>query len=126
MIARCVLMRHTLHDGSSHVDWLLERAAGDERLLTFRLAQRPDRVGPLVAQQLPDHRRAYLEYEGEISGGRGHVVRLGSGECEVARPGPDTLHVRFRFRSGWYLAQGRLVAPDSWGFSVVDCEPPDP
>src|SRR5262245_31688638 len=34
----------------------------------------------LPARQLPDHRIAYLAYEGEVSGGRGTVRRLDRGE----------------------------------------------
>ncbi len=124
MIARCVLLRHTLPDGAAHIDWLLEREAGEEGLLTFRLAERPDRAGRLVAQQLPDHRRAYLEFEGEVSGGRGRVDRLGAGECVVDQPAPDLLRVRFRFRSAWFLAQGRRLAPETWDFAVAEWEPP--
>ena len=30
-----------------------------------------------------DHRRAYLEYEGELSDGRGRVDRVAAGTCSV-------------------------------------------
>jgi hypothetical protein len=37
----------------------------------------------VVADRLPDHRLAYLEYEGPVSGERGAVRRLDRGECRV-------------------------------------------
>jgi len=52
-------------------------------LLTFRVAVRLD--DPVIAangfeaELLPDHRRHYLAYEGEVSGGRGRVQRVAGG-----------------------------------------------
>jgi hypothetical protein len=37
----------------------------------------------LPARSLPTHRAIYLEYEGEVSGGRGTVRRWDWGTCEV-------------------------------------------
>jgi hypothetical protein len=37
----------------------------------------------LPARSLPTHRAIYLEYEGEVSGGRGTVRRWDWGPCEV-------------------------------------------
>jgi DNA polymerase Ligase (LigD) len=37
----------------------------------------------LPARSLPPHRRIYLNYEGEVSGGRGSVRRWDSGVCLV-------------------------------------------
>ena len=36
-----------------------------------------------VATRLPDHRLAYLEYEGPVSGNRGVVRRIDSGKYEI-------------------------------------------
>ncbi|UYV13987.1 MAG: hypothetical protein NCW75_06770 [Phycisphaera sp.] len=78
-----VLLRHDLPGGSHHFDWML--ALDDHgSLLTFRL----DRdisldAEPFEAEQLAGHRRAYLEYEGEVSGNRGTVVRVASGHCDI-------------------------------------------
>lgn len=78
-----VLLRHDLPDGSHHFDWMLARD-NDGPLLTFRL----DRdisldADPFEAEHLADHRRAYLQYEGEVSGNRGTVVRIASGRCGI-------------------------------------------
>lgn len=89
-----VLLRHMLADGSSHFDWVLgmcgmEAARGEPEVrdaVTFRLADRVDEVGDVGAgarrlegERLPDHRRRYLWYEGEIEPGRGRVERVASG-----------------------------------------------
>ncbi len=87
--AACVLLRHDLPDGSSHVDWLLESrpassdADTDARdLITFRLAARVDQLAEaevMQADRIDDHRRLFLDYEGEVSDGRGRVTRLACG-----------------------------------------------
>lgn len=88
-----VLLRHDLPDGSWHYDWLLEPASAaaapvgpDARvLLAFRVANRLDAGPPreFPAERLPDHRRLYLDYEGEIAGGRGRVTRVAAGTCRT-------------------------------------------
>ena len=41
------------------------------------------------ATQLADHRRAYLDYEGPVSGNRGTVVRVDSGTYRVRQDSPE-------------------------------------
>lgn len=48
-------------------------------LRTWRLAQPPDTPGHIAAEALPDHRLAYLDYEGPVSGDRGTVERWDAG-----------------------------------------------
>ena len=72
---------------ASHWDLLFETG---EALVTLRLMRLPAALPEfdavyspameLVAQRLPDHRKLYLEYEGPISGNRGHVSRVAGGE----------------------------------------------
>ncbi len=83
-MAITVLLLHTFPDGSCHYDWMLEPGGGGA-LLTYRVGSRIDdaKVTRFAAERLADHRREYLEYEGEVSGGRGSVRRLASGECFV-------------------------------------------
>ncbi len=79
---RMALLRHTLPDGSWHFDWLIEHAAGAERVMTFRAGVRVDEgAAGAEVTRLADHRRVYLEYEGEVSGGRGEVRRVAEGRC---------------------------------------------
>lgn len=78
-----VLLRHDLPDGSHHFDWMLARD-DDGPLLTFRLDRDISRdTNPFEGDLLADHRRAYLEYEGDISGNRGSVVRVTKGLCSI-------------------------------------------
>jgi len=66
-----------------HWDLLIE-AAGCERLRTWRLAANPlQTAGDIPARPLPDHRRAYLDFEGAVSGERGHVRRLARGAAAI-------------------------------------------
>ncbi len=43
---------------------------------------------------LPDHRREYLDYEGPVSGDRGHVRRVAAGSFELLRDTPTEWVVR--------------------------------
>ncbi len=69
-----------------HWDLMLEE---DGVLKTWELTALPDSASagsekePHVATQLPDHRLAYLEYEGPISGGRGEVRQWDAGMYEL-------------------------------------------
>ncbi|MFM9958339.1 MAG: hypothetical protein ACKVZJ_09685 [Phycisphaerales bacterium] len=91
------LLRHTLPDGSHHFDWVLglcsmeaAQAEPDRRdAVTFRVAERVDvergadgaasQPRLIEGERLPDHRRRYLWYEGEVEGGRGCVERVAAG-----------------------------------------------
>ena len=73
---RWVVLSHTGH-GPDHHDVMIERAPGGE-LATWRARRWPPTPGDAL-EPLPDHRRAYLDYEGPISGGRGRVRRVASG-----------------------------------------------
>lgn len=61
-----------------HWDLMIEQAGA---LKTWRLLEQPVPGKWLAAEGLPDHRTAYLSYEGEVSGNRGMVKRLTSGLC---------------------------------------------
>ncbi len=68
-----------------HWDFLIEGLVY-ERLPTWRLAMNPLTTrGPIPAEPLPDHRRLYLDYEGELTGGRGRVRRLDRGPAQIER-----------------------------------------
>jgi hypothetical protein len=96
-----VLLEHdttTLHapaPAGRDVHWdLLIEAPGRELLPTWRLAHNPVTTsGEIPAERLKDHRRLYLDYEGEISGGRGRVRRVDRGLATVERLDADTLVV---------------------------------
>lgn len=73
---RYVVLHHTGH-GEAHFDLMLETEP-ERALWTFRAPDWPIRSRVELAP-LPDHRRAYLEYEGPVSGGRGQVRRVEAG-----------------------------------------------
>ena len=63
------------HDHPSrHWDFMLESGGV---LRTWRLLAEPTAGGPIAAEPLGDHRIAYLDYEGPLSGDRGGSSRAG-------------------------------------------------
>jgi hypothetical protein len=77
---RFVLLRHECPPAlgvQNHWDLMLQRGS---TLATWRLLELPTPAAPLVsALRLADHRTAYLEYEGPVSGDRGDVRRVDAG-----------------------------------------------
>ena len=65
---------------------------------TWRLAEEPGPPTdlPIKAESLPDHRLAYLTYEGPVSGNRGHVEQWDSGTFELISETETLLTVEFR------------------------------
>jgi hypothetical protein len=96
-----------------HWDLMLEEG---EILRTWRLAQPPDAEGPIDAEALPDHRLAYLDYEGPVSGGRGTVERWDVGTYELAQFAADRLQVRF---AGRRLSGDATIAREQCGVAWV-------
>jgi hypothetical protein len=111
---RFVILHHVLDDGQpwnrqsasesgrsltrgSHWDWMFEWPTG---LLTWSTPVLDDfRLRPtwiVNATRLPDHRAAYLEYEGPVSRNRGHVNRQWFGTFRnVEQLGPNELRLHF-------------------------------
>jgi hypothetical protein len=83
---RYVILRHDGID-EPHFDFMFEDASGSD-LRSFRFPSWPLWEATEVTELRP-HRRAYLTYEGEISGGRGSVQRVAEGNCQVARTAAD-------------------------------------
>lgn len=78
------ILEHTTPAGV-HYDWLIEDPSladprhPDHRLWTARVQPAPDAWAALRRfdlQVIPPHRRAYLTYQGEVSGNRGRVRRV--------------------------------------------------
>ncbi len=75
-----VILEHGNREGV-HWDLLVETEL-DKPLRTWRLAQDPTRhVGAIPATPIADHRRHYLDFEGELTGGRGTVARVDRGQA---------------------------------------------
>ena len=90
-------------------------------LLTWRLVELPTIGGAaVVAQRLADHRRAYLSYQGPVSGGRGEVRRVDAGEFTwVSRKAG-----RLAFDAAGELLRGHFllssVGEREWQLILVD------
>ncbi len=78
MKGRYTISRHENSSGA-HYDLFLESG---ETLSTWRLSSPPE-TGSVTAERIGDHRKAYLDYEGGISGGRGHVVPHSRGRYDL-------------------------------------------
>jgi hypothetical protein len=72
---RFVILEHD----HPHLHWDLMLESGGA-LRTWRLPRMPEVGVPLEAERLADHRLAYLEYEGPVSGDRGRVTCRERGE----------------------------------------------
>jgi len=81
-----VVLEHTEPRGGLHWDLLVARGTEPGApLWGLRCRERPDGpVGSAVrVDPMPDHRPAWLELEGAVSGGRGTVRRLARGLLQV-------------------------------------------
>src|SRR5579864_8116884 len=77
---RYVVLRHA-DVSEPHFDLMFETLPGS-MLATWRSEQWPIEPNtPLT--RLRDHRRLYLDYEGDIAGDRGTITRVAEGTCEV-------------------------------------------
>lgn len=80
---RYVILYHempTISDRASHWDLMLEQAGA---LATWALDEPPQPGHVVAAQRLADHRLAYLDYEGPVSGDRGSVTRWDHGQYRL-------------------------------------------
>jgi hypothetical protein len=82
---------------------MLER---DEALCTWALAGEPFSALAIDAEQLPDHRLAYLDYEGPVSGDRGSVSRWDAG---VYRLESDRTSDRWKIAMNGARLSGLLI-----------------
>ena len=81
---RFAILRHQSPTGD-HWDVMLEM---DSALATWSIPPQRSPGLPFVcpAIRLPDHRKDYLHYEGEITGNRGTVSRIDAGTYEQLSP----------------------------------------
>jgi len=98
-----------------HWDFMLEKEAS---LRTWRLLQHPTSANPIVAESLPNHRLAYLDYEGPVSGNRGTVQAFDRGLYTIVDESSETLVLDLR---GTKL-QGRAILRKSAGSAAAGFE----
>ena len=148
---RFVLLRHecpppskkSKHEKPSHWDFMLE---SDGVLRTWELRELPAAWAALLDQTtgetagetaggasvtatpLPDHRLAYLDYEGPISGGRGSVCCCDRGTYELLQETPKQKTPKGRtLQQAIYLSGRKLSGAvrltgegKSWTLTPVD------
>jgi len=74
-----------------HWDFLLECGSSCR---TWRLLHKPEGLGKIPAESLPEHRLMYLDYEGPVSGDRGGVTAWDTGTFEWMKERSDFVEVR--------------------------------
>lgn len=77
---RYIILHHS-GIAEPHFDLLFETHPGS-MLATWRSTEWPIEARTPVTR-LRDHRRLYLDYEGDLSDGRGSVQRIAEGTCQV-------------------------------------------
>jgi hypothetical protein len=88
---RYVILLHAFppeHERATHWDLMFEQAGV---LRTWALASEPAAGCQGEAEQLADHRPAYLDYEGPVSGERGTVTRWDWGSYRLVEDAGDRL-----------------------------------
>jgi len=140
-VPRFVLLYHDCPAESerpSHWDLMLQQA---DALATWELRQLPRAwseslpdVQPVagdtvLATQLPDHRLAYLDYEGPVSGDRGKVHQVDGGTYQLLQQTNDVWEIAL---AGAVLSGNATLQKDSPGstnwrltvpFSTPDSRP---
>jgi hypothetical protein len=86
---RFTISQHTGSGMGDHYDFMLERG---EVLQTWRL-QHTSFMTPQTAIQIKDHRKTYLDYEGEVSGNRGRVRLWDTGTFAFDEDLPGRLRI---------------------------------
>ena len=79
------------HSGCGPVHWDLMLEI-DDVLATWRITDDPLAISPgglIEATRIHDHRKAYLDYSGAVSGGRGRVEPQDSGQLSVTSGDDD-------------------------------------
>ena len=79
---RYVVLHHT-GITRPHFDLLFEIEPGADALTALRCPTWPAKVGDLLGE-MAEHRLLYLDYEGPVSGDRGVVVGVESGDVHVS------------------------------------------
>ncbi|MGC4032981.1 MAG: hypothetical protein QM754_14840 [Tepidisphaeraceae bacterium] len=85
-----MVLHHVGYD-EPHYDLMID-LDGVSRLATWRCPHWPAEADDAFTQ-LSSHRRAYLTYEGAVSGGRGSVTRIAEGFCSIEVMSNDRLRL---------------------------------
>jgi hypothetical protein len=89
-----------LHEGYGERHWdLFLEVEGREKLMAWHVMRGPEEwaraaEGEIGAKRIGDHRKLYMTYEGEVSGGRGTVKRVAEGMAVLAEAGERVWRLR--------------------------------
>ena len=72
-----------------------------------------------VAERLADHRMAYLDYEGPISGDRGTVTRWDAGEYAIQNHSHNRIVVRLSDGQLMGEVQLRQIGGERWEYQFI-------
>ena len=112
---RFVILQHD-HPRGVHWDFMIETGPV---LRTWAMPQVPQPGVEMIARALPDHRPAYLDYEGPVSGERGSVARWDQGTCRIDHE--DAQHIEIDLSGCRLTGQAILTQladqPEHWQFS---------
>lgn len=117
-VVRFVVLEHRWN--GVHWDFMLEHG---ESLRTWAIDEPIVAGVETPARALPDHRLAYLDYEGPISGDRGSVARVDRGVYVPLEWTDDRVRVRLSGRQLvgeavlWSERPDRDAPPRNWKFS---------
>jgi hypothetical protein len=121
---RYVILHHVMASGE-HWDLMLETGP---KLATWQLSSPPppraDR--PIEARRIADHRAAYLEYEGPVSGERGHVRRVDGGRFRLLMESEHEWVADLEgsvCRGTYRLVRAGGQSSDLWFFQVQSSRP---
>jgi hypothetical protein len=118
-LPRFVVLEHeTPADAARGRHWDFMLAWG-EVLRTWAISAPPGAADKLEAEALADHRLAYLDYEGPISGDRGAVTRWDGGTYELLSESAGKLQLRLAGErlQGVALMERAGEDPQRWIFS---------
>jgi hypothetical protein len=112
-----VILRHDSPLGV-HFDFMIEIAGA---LKTWALPHPPDSGVEMPCEALADHRLAYLDYEGPISGQRGSVTRWDRGICSIQRQSDTQWGVELAGEklTGEATVRRAAADPNRWTFSFA-------
>lgn len=108
-----------------HWHWdLLIDPDGEGLLRTWRLAKTPDDPAQQGAEELPRHRRIYLEYEGPVSGNRGEVAQWDQGEYHLLEQAKGILRIHCQGRQISGEIELRQASETDWTYQYLPGIPP--
>lgn len=94
-----------------HWDFMLEDG---QELRTWRLENAPVAGSAVYAIALGGHRLFYLDYEGPVSGGRGHVKRWDYGTFVIRQWEPEKCEVDLQGQKMCGVCRFRKEEGDNW------------